>query len=190
MELTLKERKKLTRVTAGRYRKAAKREKTAILDTFVEQTGYERKYAIHLLANEGRCRTDGKAKLKTTHAGGRKRVYEKTYGGDVLDALVPIWEAFSRQCGKLLAPFVRENIETIAGEPRFAVSNEVRDKLGRISAATIDRLLRKEKERARVKGTCGTKPAKSHIKALIPVMTHFQCASQGSGLWQIDHGRG
>ena len=48
MELTLKERKKLTRVTAGRYRKAAKREKTAILDTFVEQTGYGRKYAIHL----------------------------------------------------------------------------------------------------------------------------------------------
>ena len=45
MELTLKERKKLTRVTAGRYRKAAKREKTAILDTFVEQARYERKYA-------------------------------------------------------------------------------------------------------------------------------------------------
>jgi len=56
MELTLKERRKLTRVTAGRYRKAAKRKKTAVLDTFVEQTGYERKYAIHLLANEGRCR--------------------------------------------------------------------------------------------------------------------------------------
>jgi len=35
MELTLKERRKLTRVTAGRYRKAAKREKTAILDTFI-----------------------------------------------------------------------------------------------------------------------------------------------------------
>ena len=106
MELTLKERRKLTRVTAGKYRKVGKREKTAILDTFVEQTGYERKYAIHLLANEGRCHTDGKAKLKTTHAGGRKRVYEKTYGDDVLDALVPIWEAFSLQCGKLLAPFI------------------------------------------------------------------------------------
>jgi len=186
MELTLKERKKLTRVTADKYRKVGKREKTAILDTFVEQTGYGRKYAIHLLANEGKCRTIGGTKLKATHAGGRKRVYERLYDDEVLDALVPIWEAFSRQCGKLLAPFIRANIDAIAGEPRFAVSNGVREKLGRISAATIDRLLRKEKARARVKGTCGTKPAKSHIKALIPVMSHFECAKQGAGLWQID----
>jgi len=46
--------------------------------------------------------------------------------------------------------------------------------------------LRKEKARARVKGTRGMKPAKSHIKALIPVMSHFDCAKQGAGLWQID----
>jgi hypothetical protein len=37
----------LTRLTARNYRKAAKREKTAILNTFISQTGYERKYAIH-----------------------------------------------------------------------------------------------------------------------------------------------
>jgi len=186
MELTLKERRKLTRVTAGKYRKVGKREKTAILDTFVEQTGYGRKYAIHLLANEGKCRAIGGTKLKAAHAGGRRRVYERIYDDEVLDTLVPIWEAFSRQCGKLLAPFIRANIDAIAGKPRFAVSNGVREKLGRISAATIDRLLRKEKARARVKGTCGTKPAKSHIKALIPVMSHFECAKQGAGLWQID----
>ena len=51
-----------------------------------------------------------------------------------------------RKVGKLLAPFVRANIDAIAGEPRFAVSNGVRKKLGRISAASIDRLLRKEME--------------------------------------------
>ena len=151
----LERTKKLTLVTASKYRKVGKREKTAILDTFVEQTGYGRKYAIHLLANEGKCRVIGRTRFKAAHTGGRKRVYEKTYDGDVLDALVPIWEAFNRQCGKLLAPFIRANIEAIAGEPRFAVSNGVREKLGRISAATIDRLLRKEKARARVKGQKG-----------------------------------
>jgi hypothetical protein len=56
MELTLKERKKLTRLTPRKYQKAGKREKTAILNTFVSQTGYERKYAILLLANEGKAR--------------------------------------------------------------------------------------------------------------------------------------
>jgi len=79
-----------------------------------------------------------------------------------------------------LAPFL------IARKPKFAVSDAVRLKLGKISAATIDRLPRKEKARRRVKGTSGTKPAKGHIKSLVPVMSHFECAQQGAGLWQID----
>jgi hypothetical protein len=57
MEVTLIERKKLTRLTAGKYRKAGKQEKTSILNTFISQSGYERKYAIHLLANEGKSST-------------------------------------------------------------------------------------------------------------------------------------
>jgi hypothetical protein len=52
MELTLKERQKLTRLTATNYRKAKKRGKSAVLDTFIAQTGHERKYAIHLLSRE------------------------------------------------------------------------------------------------------------------------------------------
>jgi transposase InsO family protein len=85
-----------------------------------------------------------------------------------------------------LAPFLHATIDSIACDPKFALSDTVRLKLGRISAATIDRILRKEKAKRRIKGTSGTKPAKEHIKSLIPVMSHFQCKEQGSGLWQID----
>jgi hypothetical protein len=187
MELTLKERKKLTRLTARKYQKAGKREKTAILNTFVSQTEYERKYAIHLLANEGKARLMWKsARLAAAHTSGSRRVYEKVYDSAVLDALAAVWEAFNYQCGKLLAPFLHANIDSIAYNPKFAVSETVRLKLSRISAATIDRILRKEKAKRRVKGTSGTKPANGHIKSLIPVMSHFQCREQGSGLWQID----
>ena len=56
MELDLKERQKLTRVTAKNYRVAKKKDKRKILDTFTEQTGYGRKYAIHILANEGKVK--------------------------------------------------------------------------------------------------------------------------------------
>jgi hypothetical protein len=34
-----------------------KSEKIKILFTFIEQTGYNRKYAIHILANEGKSKT-------------------------------------------------------------------------------------------------------------------------------------
>ena len=55
-----------------------------------------------------------------------------------------------------------------------------------ISAATIDRLLKKNKAAMKIKGTNGTKPAKGHIKSLIPVMSHFECKEQGPGIWQLD----
>ena len=93
MELILKERKKLTRVTDSKYRKFVKREKTAILDTLVEQDGYEQKYATLLLISESRCGTDGKQSPEFLHASGKKRIYEKIYNGEILNTLVPTWEA-------------------------------------------------------------------------------------------------
>jgi hypothetical protein len=190
MELTLKERKKLTLLTAKKYRKSGKREKTAILNTFISQTGYERKYAIRLLANEGKIKPLRKTvRLAAAHGSGSRRVYEKIYDNAVPGALRPIWEAFNYQCGKLLAPFLHANIACIAREPKFAVSEAVRLKLGRVSAATADRLLRKEKAKRRIKGACGTKAAKGHIKPLIPVMSRFECREQGSGLWQTGPAR-
>ena len=50
-----------------------KSEKTKILFTFIEQTGYNRKYAIHILSNEGKQKYAGKKlKVKITHQKGRK----------------------------------------------------------------------------------------------------------------------
>ncbi|GHV06338.1 hypothetical protein FACS189485_14710 [Spirochaetia bacterium] len=47
----MKEKQSLTRETCGRYRKSEKKGKTKILDEFCLATGYNRKYALHLLAN-------------------------------------------------------------------------------------------------------------------------------------------
>jgi hypothetical protein len=187
MELTLKERKNLTKVTAKKYRSLGKKGKTNMLDTFVEQTGYGRKYAIHILSNEGKTKYAGK-KLKAvvTHTAKKKREYPVVYDNDVLLVLKPIWAAFNHQCGKLLAPFLHANIDNIVIETRFPCDPKVKAKLGKISASTIDRLLKKTKAAMKIKGTSGTKPAKGHIKSQIPVMTSFECKEQGAGVWQID----
>ena len=160
MELTLKERQKLTAITAKKYRSAEKRKKTKILDTFIEQTGYGRKYAIHILANEGKAKaTVMRVRLKATHKSKKKRIYTVIYDKEVLDALMLIWEAFNYQCGKLLAPFLHANIDHIAQEAQFKSSDEVIAKLRKISASTIDRLLKPLKAAMKIKGTSGTKPA-------------------------------
>jgi hypothetical protein len=187
MELTLKERKKLAKVTAKKYRLSNKKEKSKILDTFVEQTGYGRKYAIHILANEGKVKfVKKKLKAAITHKNKKKRVYPVVYGSDVLEVLEPIWRAFNFQCGKLIAPFLHTNIGSVVSDLRFKCEEEVLNKLRKISAATIDRLLKKTKAKMEIKGTSGTRPAKGHIKSQIPVMSHFECKEQGPGVWQID----
>src|SRR5215469_4114956 len=181
MELNLKERRKLTAITAKKYRTAKKREKTKILDTFTQQTGYDRKYAIHILANEGTVKPAGKrVRLKITHKITRKRVYPVYYDKAVQEALALIWEAFNCQCGKLLASFLRSNIDSIKTESKFDFNADVIAKLRKISPSTIDRLLKPVKAKQKIKGTSGTKNAAKHIKALIPTLSRFECSEHGS----------
>jgi transposase InsO family protein len=61
----------------------------------------------------------------------------------------------------------------------------VYDKLRAVSPAAIGRLLKKTKESRRIRGASGTQPAPRRLKAVIPVMSHFECKEQGPGLWQI-----
>ena len=45
MRLTVKERKKATIIVAPRYQKGRKKDKSVILNEFIELTGYDRRYA-------------------------------------------------------------------------------------------------------------------------------------------------
>ena len=51
MGLDMKMKKKLSEETAKRYCTASKKHKTKIIDEFVANTGYNRKYAIHITWN-------------------------------------------------------------------------------------------------------------------------------------------
>jgi hypothetical protein len=53
MGLTMKEKRTITKEVAGRYRRVSKKGKGAILDEFIELTGYNRAYASHVLHNQG-----------------------------------------------------------------------------------------------------------------------------------------
>ena len=113
-------------------------------------------------------------------------MYPHFYDKAVLVVLALIWEAFNYQCGKLLAPFLHANVDIIVSEPSFNAGEEVTAKLRKISAATIDRLLKPNKAKLKIKGTSGTRAAAQHMKNLIPILSHFECLEQGDGLWQID----
>ena len=188
MRLKLETRKELFGEAGKRYQKAGKKEKTKILDELVENTRGNRKYLIHVLSNWGKTTTvnlDGKTiKLKAStgkrrKGGGRKPIYT----GALVIVLQKIWVFFWYRCGKILAPFMRENMRFL--EKPFRITPEVKELLFKVSPATIDRILKPEKKKLTFKGKSGTKPGKL-LKKQIPVRVYYADADKKPGFFEVD----
>ncbi|MDY6796400.1 MAG: hypothetical protein SWK76_14160 [Actinomycetota bacterium] len=89
-EISKQSMQELTAVIQQRYSKAPRKDKKRILDEFVQMTGYHRKHAIRLLSS------NGQHAAPTCPCG--KRIYDEA----VKEALVVLWEAADRICGKRL----------------------------------------------------------------------------------------
>ena len=94
-----------------RYRASSKREKSRILDEFIVVTGHHRKHGIRLLGQSG---DDGEQQPAVKKG---RRIYDEA----VRQALIVVWEAADRICGKRLKaalPHLVESPGGINGAPR------------------------------------------------------------------------
>jgi len=156
----MKERKRIAEATAGRYRKAGKKEKGVILNEFVELTGFARSYAALVLRNHGRVVTVNR-KLRVRGDVGQKlprRGRGPTYDEQTVKALVQVWRIMDYICGKRLAPVLGEIVERLLRHNELRCDAGTSKKLKRMSAATIDRLLRPERQKYQLKGRTHTRP--------------------------------
>lgn len=189
MGLTMKDKKALTQELARRYRRSDRKHKTAILDEFVKTTGYRRKYAIHLLANWGKSKTriiDGElVNIVVGRPKKRKRVGRVIYGAEVKVAVKELWEFFDYMCGKRLVVLIRMNIDALVREPELSIDKEVKRQLLSISAATIDRILKPEREKIRFKSRARTRPG-SILKHQIPIRTFYPWDERLPGFFELD----
>ncbi len=128
-------RRELTEAVGERYRCSERGEKREILDEFVQVTEYHRKHAIRVL-----CREPGPSRTKA----GPQRCYDD----EVRAALVTLWEAGDRMCGKRLKTLISTLIDSLTRHGHMTLSKDVRLRLNQISATTIDRLLRDVREQA------------------------------------------
>jgi hypothetical protein len=187
MRLTMKERKRLAEATAGRYRKAGKKEKGVILNEFVELTGFARSYAALVLRNQGRVVAVNR-KLRVRGDVGKKlprRGRGPTYDERVVQALVRVWRIMDYICGKRLAPVLGEIVERLQRHNELRCDAETRKKLMRMSAATIDRLLRPERLKYQFKGRAHTRPG-TLLKHQIPMRTFSEWDDERPGFLEID----
>lgn len=190
--LTMKDKKKLTAEVQDRYAKAAKKQKGKILDEFTATTKYNRNYAARILRLKagkviGYASAGGrKIKYIIGKAKNKKRKRQRIYGHDVFLALRRIWVVFDFICGKRLAPFMTEAVAKLEKHKEIDLTEEVRKKLAKVSASTIDRLLAPEKDKARLgKGRSGTKPG-SLLKSKIPVRTFSDWDDAKPGFVEAD----
>jgi hypothetical protein len=188
----MEQKRAVTGKQAANYRaQKGRRGRTRVLDTVVGVTGYKRHYAAWLLRNFGRQwlvrGLDGKAVRLVVGRRNKRRVVARprTYDERVERVLVFVWECFDYMCGKRLAAILPRLLPLLVRHRRLKKSEPTYQKLLRISAATIDRLLAKERASRRLKGISHTKPS-SQLKSSIPIVISSELPRDQPGCYQID----
>jgi hypothetical protein len=129
-------------------RKAGRKEKTAILNWFIRTIGYNQKYAPRIP--------------------GKPETVEplRVIKGKAVK-LRPLKKRPANRTGKKSIPMMSLRLRV-----SFGITPEIRKKLMRISPATIDRALKKDKEALKIKGKSLTKPC-APLKHRIPIRTFY-----------------
>ncbi len=128
-KLSICVRQELVRAVTVRYQSSPAEVKGHILDEFVAVTGYHRKHALRLL--------NGRTLVGVTRKRGRLRLYDEA----VHQALIVLWEASDRICGKRLKPLLPILVPALERHGHISLDPAVRERLFAVSAATIDRIL-------------------------------------------------
>jgi hypothetical protein len=182
----MEERRILVKTHSRSYQRAEKKEKTVMLNQFVEATGYDRTYAARALRTHGKRRHLGKGVVAQADAAGVfKRGRGREYGLELTEPLAKIWENLDYLCGKRLVEGLPGALESLERHGEIELGEEEREKLLRMSASTIDRLLLPERQKYDLKGRSGTKPG-TLLKSQIPIRTFSEWDEEKPGFVEID----
>ena len=172
-KVSMTARDELVNALARRYAIGSRQEKTHILDEFVAITGFHRKHAMRLLRSGPSVRDS-----EPRHS---RRIYNEA----VREALVVLWEASDRICGKRLKALIPTLIEAMERHGHLQLGADIRAGLVAMSAATIDRSLRTVREQAggRKRRKAATP---SSVRRSIPVRTFSDWDDPPPGFVEAD----
>ncbi len=174
-------RAELLEAIGTRYGGASRSERTRILDEFAAVTGYHRKHAIRLLSGWGDRAEDVRPSRDNPAAAFRRC----TYGPEVRDALIQLWEVADRVCSKRLHPMIAVLLPALERHGRVVLDEATRGKLLKVSAASIDRLLAGV---LLVAGSWRRRPAGfgSAVRRSVPIRTFNDWGNPAPGWVEVD----
>jgi hypothetical protein len=176
---TMKAKRAIIKHNAALYRKATKKVKSIMLDELTEMLHMNRQHLAKLLRSTGRVvARKGNVVVvsdlspKSLSRRGKKRVY----GQDVVEALKKIWPLTGYASSKHLVAFIRLNHDILFSHPEFKdLRQDTKDKLLKVSASTVDRLLKpyRDKLKLKLKKRYRANPFSSNLKKSIQVESWF-----------------
>ena len=144
-----------------------------MLDEFTRVTGLHRKAAIRLLNHQSLA------------GAGKQRGRPRRYGTGVSEALRVVWEASDRLCSRRLQPFIPEMVRVLRQHGEQQIDASMEGQLCRMSAATIDRLLRPHRRLGGRRGLTTTRPG-NLLKNSIPIRTFADWQENKPGFLEMD----
>ena len=138
------------------YRQATKGEKSDILETFCNSTGLSRSTARRYLTSQ----TLGRKKFLRMD---RRQNRADKYSPAAKEKLLWLWRVMCMPCGKYLVAARALWVATLEEHGELVLNHSgwtesVRAEVLAMSAATVDRYLKEERGRLRLKGISATKP--------------------------------
>jgi hypothetical protein len=192
MGLSMATRKELSKEVARRYQRSDRGEKSSILGEFCHGAGYNRHYAAFLLRHWGRpirmrlpgggqeIVVVGERRVRKQRQA-RPRIYDEV----VKEYLISFWEVLDRPCGKRLKRCLEPLVAKARQFGEMRVPRKIEAKLRRISAPTIDRLLRLERKKHELKCRSKTKPG-TLLKKHIAIRTGVEWEEDAVGFEELD----
>ena len=142
--------------------------KRRLLDELEAITGYHRKSLLRLLHRKAAApaESEGPVDLAALKPHPRRR-----YGPEAAAALVPLWEASDRLCGKRLAALLPLLVESLEQHGHLNLEPAVREQVLAMSSATIDRLLAPIRKTSAANNWRRPPRAYSAVRRRVPVRT-------------------
>ena len=149
-------RVEVTQQLKGEYQRAGKKGKGMVLDHFCAATGLSRPTARRYLTSE----TLGNVKIFRLDC---RHCRPAKYSETAKRMLKKIWRMMGAPCGKYLAAARTQWIASLEAHGELVLGSnewteEVRKEILTMSAATVDRYLKAERDRLALKGISTTRP--------------------------------
>ena len=142
--------------------------KRRLLDELEAITGYHRKSLLRLLHRKAAAPAESEGPLDQAALKPHPR---RRYGPEAAAALVPLWEASDRLCGKRLAALLPLLVESLEQHGHLNLEPAVREQVLAMSSATIDRLLAPIRTASAANNWRRPPRAYSAVRRRVPVRT-------------------